>query len=434
MSEHTPRTHAGDFPVRTEKIPALPPDFNQTPFLVIWEVTRACDLKCVHCRAAAIPFRDPRELSFDEGCRLIDQVREFGRPLFVLTGGDPLKRPDIFDLIRYGDQVGLRVAMTPSGTSLMTPGVIRKFQEAGLARLAVSLDGSSKEIHDTFRQVDGSFDWTVGAIREARRIGLPVQVNSTVSKHNRHDLAALARFLETLDIVLWSVFFLVPTGRGTRSDAVSATEHEAVFHQLIDLAKTAPFDIKTTAGQHFRRVVIQRRRKEQAALTAQGLSPAAAAERVAGGARPRIVREGGMEPGGWIAPPESPLVRPDAGGPEGAGPGGGEIGRSARGVNDGNGLVFIDHVGKIYPSGFLPIEVGDIRRERLADVYRDHPLMRDLRDYRRLSGKCGYCDFRDLCGGSRARAFAVTGDPLASEPYCCYHPPKPKPAADGVRG
>lgn len=468
-------------------------DFDLAPFIVIWEITRACDLKCVHCRAEAIPLRHPLELTFKEGCKLIDQIREFGHPLFVLTGGDPLKRPDIYDLIRYGDDVGLRVALTPSGTQLMTPPVIQRFKASGLTRLAVSLDGSCKEIHDAFRKVDGSFDWTVASIKEARRVGLPVQINTTVCKHNLQDVRALAALLDTLDIALWSVFFLVPTGRGLRNDIISAREHEEVFHLLYDLSKTVPYDIKTTAAQHYRRVVIQRRRQDLAALIEQGKSHAEAEALVQQAAIPKIAKTAGYEPGGWSAPVESASGRPSevsersidlrakiermkSGGAPAfvvakfeaewtaletqrtgkatatrshqqelavsqASPPPIEfltrqdtaradamldIGRSAKGVNDGNGFVFIDHVGLVYPSGFLPLVAGDVRKASLVEIYRDSPIMKELRQYPKLKGKCGWCDFRDVCGGSRSRSYGITGDYLASEPYCSYYPAKPK--------
>ena len=473
---------------RTGKPDFLSADFDRAPFIVIWEVTRACDLKCVHCRAEAITMRHPLELTFKEGCKLIDQIREFGKPLFVITGGDPLKRPDIYELIKYGDKKGLRVALTPSGTQLMQPAVIKRFKDSGLSRLAVSLDGSCKEIHDTFRKVDGSFDWTVESIKEARRCDIPVQINTTVCKHNLKDVRAIAELLGTLDICLWSVFFLVPTGRGLRSDIISARDHEDVFNQLYDLSKTMPYDIKTTAAQHYRRVVVQRRRAEIAELIAQGKSPDEAARIVQLNSMPKAIPGGNYEPGGWSrnaatgGGPQSmdsenkgaPLrsTRDDSdvlrakiermrsgGAPEfviakleaqlhaaegksadgesapvefltrqdtARGDASLDIGRASKGVNDGNGFVFIDHIGMAYPSGFLPLVVGDVRKLSLVDIYRDSPIMKQLRDYPTLKGKCSWCDFRDVCGGSRSRSFGVTGDYLASEPYCSYFPQKPK--------
>ncbi len=476
---------------RTGKPDFLSADFNRAPFIVIWEVTRACDLKCVHCRAEAITMRHPLELTFKEGCKLIDQIREFGKPLFVITGGDPLKRPDIYDLIKYGDKKGLRVALTPSGTQLMQPTVIKRFKDSGLSRLAVSLDGSCKEIHDTFRKVDGSFDWTVESIKEARRCDIPVQINTTVCKHNLKDVRAIGDLLGRLDICLWSVFFLVPTGRGLRSDIVSAREHEEVFNLLYDMSKEMPYDIKTTAAQHYRRVVVQRRRAEIADLVAQGKTLDEAARIVQLNSMPKAIPDGNYEPGGWsrnvstgaasgpatqmdseskgapmrstgedaaalqakiarmrvggapefvIAKLEAQLYSAEGKGADGTsapvefltrqdtarGDASLDIGRASKGVNDGNGFVFIDHIGMAYPSGFLPLVVGDVRKQSLVDIYRDSPIMKQLRDYPTLKGKCSWCDFRDVCGGSRSRSYGVTGDYLASEPYCSYFPQKPK--------
>jgi radical SAM protein len=378
-------------------------DFDQAPFIVIWEMTQACDLACVHCRAEAKPWRESGELSTEEAKRLLDQVREFGHPLMVLTGGDPLKRPDLFELIRYGDGLGLRMTLTPSGTKLMTRDVIQRMKDAGLARLAVSLDAPTGEAHDAFRKVSGSFDWTLAAIREARAIGLPVQINTTITRHNQDDVAAMAALMGSLDICLWSVFFLVPTGRGQRKTLVSARKHEEIFTLLYDLSKTMPYDIKTTSAQAYRRVVIQRRR----------------AEGVATGRPPM-----GMEAGGWVAP--SFLTgRSQAAADASTG-----VARSAKGINDGNGFVFISHLGEVCPSGFLPVSAGNVRKRSLVDLYRNAELFKSLRDYGRIKGKCGYCDYRDVCGGSRSRAYGLTGDVHASDPTCLYVPPKPATPVD----
>lgn len=360
-----------------------PVDFDRAPFLVIWETTRACDLACLHCRAEAVPSRDPEELSTDEAKRLLETVRALGRPLFVLTGGDPLKRPDTVEIVRHGTELGLRVAMTPSGTPLMTPRVLRALQEAGLARLAVSLDGSMPRIHDGFRGVRGSWAWTLRMLREARALGLSTQVNTTVTRHNLADFEALCRLMTELEIALWSVFFLVPTGRAAEDDLATAEEFERIFHRMYDLSLRAPFDIKSTAAPQYRRVVLQRQ---------------VAARRA--GAR---------------------AARPD---PIGGGTGFSRrdgVGR-ARGVNDGDGFLFIDHRGEIYPSGFLPVSAGNVRRDDLGRVYREAPLFRALRDRDRLAGKCGVCEYRDVCGGSRARAYAMTGDWLESDPLCAHVP------------
>ena len=360
-------------------------DFDRAPFVVIWETTQACDLACLHCRACAVPQRDPRELSTDEAKRLVDDICRFGRPLLVLTGGDPLKRPDAVELVRYGVDAGLRVALTPSGTPLMTPHVLQELHDAGMSRLAVSLDGATAAQHDAFRGVAGSFDWTIRMLETARSLGLSTQINTTISRHNVHDLENLIALMTGLGIALWSVFFIVPVGRARPGDLATADEFETVFHRLYDLSKTAPFDIKSTAAPHYRRVVMQRQ----------------VAERRAG------ARHG--------AP--APLT---------AGVGfslGDGVGRAAKGVNDGDGFLFVSHRGDIYPSGFLPKNAGNVRTDDLVEVYRTHDLFRSLRDRDQLKGKCGVCEFRAVCGGSRARAYAMTGDPLEADPLCAYVPP-----------
>lgn len=350
-------------------------DFQQNPFIVIWEMTRACDLACVHCRAEAISTRSPDELDTAQARALLDEIARFGQPLVVLTGGDPLKRPDTFDLIEHGAKLGLRMTMTPSGTPLMNTGALMACKERGLARLAVSLDGASAAVHDAFRRVDGSFEWSVKMLREARRIGLQTQINSTITRLTIAEFDRMAALVEDVGAALWSVFFLVPTGRGRPEDAVTAEEYEEVFARMYELSKRAPFDIKSTAAPHYRRHVIQQEAK--------------VAQRLLAGP-------------GWNATDG--------------------VGRAARGVNDGLGFVFISHIGEICPSGFLPVAAGNVKTESLVSVYRDSPLFRELRNPDLLKGKCGKCEFRRVCGGSRARAYALTGDHLASDPTCVYIP------------
>lgn len=358
-------------------------DFDQAPFLVIWETTQACDLACQHCRADAQSSRDSGELSTKEAMRMMDDVRRFGRPLFVLTGGDPLKRFDVVELVEYGVSIGLRMAMTPSGTPLMTPEIVRRLAAAGLSRLAVSLDGSTAEIHDRFRGVEGSYDWTIRMILAAREIGLSTQINTTVAQHNVDDFPRLIELMERLGISLWSVFFLVPTGRARAEDIASPQDFERVFNEMYDLSKTAPFDIKSTAAPQYRRVILQRQVDER--------------------------RHGERD--------EAPL-------PLTAGVGfslADGVGR-AKGVNDGDGFLFVSHTGEIFPSGFLPVTAGNVRTHDLVEVYRDSDLFRSLRNPDLLKGKCGVCEYRDVCGGSRARAYALTGDYLEAEPFCTHVP------------
>lgn len=358
-------------------------DFNKSPFLVIWETTQACDLACKHCRAEARPWRDPDELTTAEAKKLLDDVRRFGPIIFVFSGGDALKRPDIVELVRYGSELGLRMAATPATTPLATSEIIHELKDAGLARLAVSLDGSCPEIHDEFRQVSGSFDEGIRILKTARAAGMTTQVNTVVAKHNLHDFDALCDLMTELGIVFWEVFLLVPMGRANRSDVASAKEFEAVFKRLYELSKTAPFDIKATAAPHYQRVVLELKAAEAA-------EKAVAAE---------------------LDPMTSGTAHSYRDG----------IGR-ARNVNDGDGFLFVSHTGDIMPSGFLPIAAGNVRTHDLVDTYRTGAIFKELRDRTLLKGKCGVCEFRDSCGGSRARAWAVTGDYLAAEPYCTHIP------------
>lgn len=351
-------------------------DFNERPFIAIWEVTQACDLACVHCRASAQPDRHPMELTTDEGTALIDQIAELDVPVFVLTGGDPLKRPDLFELIAHARSRGVRVSLTPSATPLLTQNKIQRLKDAGLARLAVSMDGACAETHDAFRGLTGSFARTMDAIRWANQAGLPVQINTTFSRRNIGEIDAIVSLIESLCITLWSVFFLVPTGRGKLNDLLNADEFEQVFTKLYSLSKTASFDIKSTEAQHYRRFVLQQRAYERSAGTLLTV-----ADRVAD-----------------------------------------TIGRSPHGLNDGKGFVFVSHTGEVFPSGFLPASAGSIRQQSLASIYRDSPLFRDLRDAEKLEGKCGACEFKQICGGSRARAYALTGNLHDEEPCCSYVP------------
>jgi AdoMet-dependent heme synthase len=352
-------------------------DFNERPFIAIWEMTQACDLACVHCRASAQPDRNPMELSTDEGKHLIEQIAALKVPVFVLTGGDPIKRPDLFELIGHARSAGVRVSLTPSATPLLTRDVIVSLKEAGLARLAVSMDGASAETHDAFRGMSGSFARTLEAVHWANEIGLPVQINTTFSRRNINEIDSIVALMEKLKITLWSVFFLVPTGRGKLNDLLSAEEFESVFAKVYSLSRTASFDIKTTEAQHYRRYLLQQRVTE---------------------------RKFGIE-----------AVSQNARATD-------AIGRAPRGLNDGKGFVFISHKGEVFPSGFLPVSAGSIREQTLEEIYRESPLFRDLRDASKLEGKCGSCEFKEICGGSRARAYALTGNPHAEEPCCSYVP------------
>ncbi|HEM47091.1 MAG TPA: TIGR04053 family radical SAM/SPASM domain-containing protein [Alphaproteobacteria bacterium] len=361
----------------------MPTDFDQSPFLVIWETTQACDLACKHCRASAQPLRHPRELTTEEARRLLSDIRRFGPIIFVFSGGDALKRPDIVELTQHGAELGLRMAITPATTPLCTEEKLRELHAAGMSRLAVSLDGSTAAVHDEFRQVRGSFEHGLRILRTAREIGMSTQVNTVVARHNVDDFGVMAELLSDLGIVFWEVFFLVPIGRARPEDVAGAEAFEAVFHELYDLSGRVPFDIKATAAPHYNRVVIQRQVAER--------------RRGERDASPDVLTDGAAH-----------SLRDG-------------IGR-ARGVNDGDGFLFVSHTGELFPSGFLPRSAGNVRTDDLVDVYRDAPLFRELRNRDLLKGKCGVCEYRAVCGGSRARAYAVTGDPLESEPYCAHVP------------
>jgi len=346
-------------------------NFDQAPLLVIWEVTQACDLACVHCRASAQPARHPQELNTEQGYRLLDEIRRFGEPLMVFTGGDPLKRPDLYDLIRYSVSIGLRTNVTPSATPLLTAEAIDGFKAAGVARMAISLDGPDAATHDDFRGIPGTFDRAMFALRHAREIGLETQLQTTVTRRNMDKLPRIADIAAEVATKMWSLFFLIVTGRAAAGDDLQAAEYEDVFEFMYQLSKTAPFGIKTTEAMHYRRYVAQRMRAEGRSEDSEN------ARRIAF--------------------------------------------RTA-GVGDGKGFVFVSHTGEIFPSGFLPISGGNVLRDSLTDVYRNAPLFKSLRDPQQRGGKCGICEYQKICGGSRSRAYALTGDFLAEDPRCVYQP------------
>jgi radical SAM protein len=372
--------------------PAQPPihpsrvDFATAPFLVIWETTQACALACRHCRASARPWRDPLELTTDEGKRVISQVAAMGTPLIVLSGGDPVNRPDLPDLIRHAKSAGLRVATIPAATETLTRELIVSLKEAGLDQMALSLDFPRPELHDGFRGVPGAFARTMEAVGWAHELDLPLQINTTVCGETAPYLPEMAAFVDTLGIVFWEVFFLVPMGRGSVLKGLAAEECERIFDLLYRTQKKGTFVVKVTEAPHYRRHVAQR-------------------ERRAAGERGRPVS--------GVAMP-SMLTRSE-------GPGH-TVGLAPRGVNSGNGFLFVSHRGEVFPSGFLPLVCGNVRIDDLADVYRTHPTFKALRSPARLSGRCGRCEYRDICGGSRSRAFGLSGDAMATDPWCVYEP------------
>ncbi len=344
-------------------------DFPHSPLILFYEITRACNLRCRHCRAVAQPHRDPRELTTDDSRRLIAQATEFPKPpMMVLTGGDPIKRLDIFELIDFAIENGVRTALTPAATRLVNLETVQKLKDAGLHRLAISLDAADALTHDQFRGVPGSFARTVDIMHWAGECQLPFQINTTVTAANAHQLEAIHDLLREYRPVLWSVFFLVPTGRAADMPRVSALEAEVVFDTLLKLTRRGPFAIKTTEAPHYRRFFLARFTETATSQSSQSTSLPA----------------------------------------------------SLIGTNDGRGVMFVSHIGEIYPSGFMPIECGVFPRDSIVDIYQHNKLFQSLRNPDALEGKCGRCKYRDICGGSRARAFGLTGNPLASEPDCAF--------------
>jgi MoaA/NifB/PqqE/SkfB family radical SAM enzyme len=347
--------------------PTIPVDFSHAPALVIWEATRACDLACRHCRAEAQPAPLPGELNDAEALAMLDEVRrEFGPVILVITGGDPLKRPGLERIIAHGSTLGLTMAMTPSATPLLTVPVLARLRAAGLQRLALSLDGADAATHDGFRGVPGTFARTIELLQEAPRFGLTTQINTTVTRPILEQIPAIRDLCAWLDVSQWSLFMVVPTGRAEHNMLPSPGEHERLYRQVATWALDpgTTMMIKTTAGQPYYRVLEQERQRRH-------------------------------------------LPPPRFGG---------------SGVNDGNGFVFVSCTGEICPSGFLATPCGDVRHDGLARTYREHPLFAALRRPEGFSGKCAVCPHNHRCGGSRSRAYALTGDALGSDPTCAYIP------------
>ncbi len=349
----------------------MPGDFARAPRLVAWEVTRACDLACLHCRAVAQPYADPRQLSTEEAFRLVDDIAAFQEPvILILTGGDPMKREDICAVAERARGAGLRVVMSPSGTQV-TPGSVRRLKQAGIQRISVSLDGSTPEVHDSFRRVPGAFAEATRSLAYAREGGLPFQINTTVTRHNLDDLPSLLRLAAELGAVTWDVFMLVPTGRGRIQMEITPEEYERTLHFVYEASLTAPIQVKMTCAPHYKRIQVQERRR--------GRVPGAAA-------RPHAAH-------GF-----------------------------SRGCMAGFGFCFVSHIGEVGGCGYLPLLAGNVRETSLVEIYRDSPLFKSIRDPNLLQGRCGICEYRVLCGGCRARALGATGNYLDEEPFCTYQP------------
>ena len=354
-----------------------PRDYSQTPLNIYWEMTQACALACKHCRAEAMPQAHPEELNFEESLAFLDQIREFGDPMphLILTGGDPLNRPDLYQLIDEARAREIGVSITPAATAALTEDVLKKLKEHGVDGLGLSLDGSTAQRHDSIRGVEGTFERTIQAIRWGEALEMPIQVNTLVAAETASDIPAVYELLKPHDIARWSLFFLISVGRGKVLQPLSAEDGEKLMAWVYETSKAAPFIVATTEAPSYRRVALERMRDE--GLTGEQ------------------IRKSGATRG--------------------------------YGIRDGHGIVFVSNTGDICPAGFLPITVGNVRKDRVADVYRNAPLFQSLHDPHQFEGRCGYCEYNALCGGSRARAFDATGTPLGSDPFCTFIP-EPKPA------
>lgn len=347
------------------------------PLRVYWETTRACDLACRHCRAESVPERHPGELSTAEGRALLGRLAAFGAPLphLVFTGGDALKRADLFELIAHARALGLGVSVAPSATPLLTGDVLRRFRDAGVDAISLSLDGATEKAHDAIRAVPGTYRRTLDAAGVARDVGLPFQVNTLVCAETVADLPLIHAQVVSMGAARWSLFFLVTVGRGQVLSPISAWRAEDVLRWAASLSgphRPGALIVTTTEAPQLRRVIA-----EQRAATAAQAGPAAAGHRAA---------------------------------------------HHAAGIRDGNGILFISHTGDICPSGFLELAAGNVRKDDVVVVYRESAMFRGLRDPGSFGGRCGRCEYASVCGGSRARAYAASGDLLGEDPLCVHQP------------
>ncbi len=375
------------------------------PHVVAWESTRACNLACLHCRASAETEPAPDELTTAEVKALVDDIAGFSRPVFIISGGEPLMRPDIFEVARYGMERGLRVVMSPNGT-LITPKVAQAMAAAGIPRISVSIDGSTAERHDRVRGVPGAFDAAMAGLAHAREAGVRFQLNTSVMRQTLDDLPALHALAQRLGAEAWHVFMLVPTGRGQAGDEITPAEYERTLNWIYDTSRTSPVPVRVTCGPHYMRIVATR--SHRGADAGNG-----------GGSRTAPTDgDGGCGGSARTAPTDG-----------GGGCGGGSrtaatagMDRATRGCLAGNGYCFVSHRGEVFPCGYLPLEAGNVRTQSFREIYQRSGLFRALRDLSRLEGKCGVCEYAAVCGGCRARAYSATGNVLAEEPFCLYRP------------
>lgn len=350
---------------------------SEAPRLVAWEITRACNLACVHCRAAAVDQPDPDELTTGEGLRLIDQISALNQGIIlILTGGEPLLRKDVFELAAHGTEKGLRVVMAPNGT-LITAEAARRMKETGIQRISVSIDGATAQDHDRFRGVEGAFDRLITGLKHAREAGIDFQVNTTVTRENRPQLEKIQKMVEDLGAVAHHIFLLVPTGRGRQltEEVITAREYEEVLGWFYDCRDNVSLQLKATCAPHYHRILRQRAHAEGKKVDIQSFG----------------------------------------------------LDAVSKGCLGGQGFVFVSHTGQVQPCGYLELDCGQVREKDFGEIYRHSAIFQNLRDKSRYKGKCGRCEYWNVCGGCRARAYEATGDYLAEEPLCLYEPQTGKP-------
>lgn len=367
-------------------------NFDQAPILVFWETTRACQLACRHCRAEAVPEPAPGELTTSEGLHLIEQLAGFGPrpPVLVMTGGDVMSRSDLVELVARARQVGLPVALAPSVTPRLQASSLIELRRLGVSSVSLSLDGATAATHEGIRGVPGHFAETISALAQLGSLGFKVQVNTAVMRANVDELAGIAAIVREVAAASWEVFFLVHVGRGRDEQELSGPENEDVAHVLFE-ASHYGFAVRTVEGPWCRRVAAWRKGAPLTTGTADAF-----------GLGPLYLRQSALLRQLLGTPTEAPQM-------------------ASAGTRDGKGIFFVAHDGWAYPAGFLPLRLGNVRDQSPVDIYRDHPLLRAIRAAE-FGGRCGRCEFRHDCGGSRARAFASSGDPLAEDPACNYVP------------
>jgi radical SAM protein with 4Fe4S-binding SPASM domain len=384
------------------------------PRLVFWEVTKGCNLRCIHCRATATELSSPYDLPTTKALNLIKQVSQSFLPILVLSGGEPLFRHDIFDLASYATSLGIRVALATNGT-LVTKQVARQILDSGVRRVSISLDGADASTHDAFRGIPGAFDAALGGFRNLRELGMSLQINMTIARHNARQLPAVLGLAKEMGADALHTFLLVPVGCGVDIAAeqmVPADEYEEILNWFYDRSLEGGIELKATCAPHYFRVMRQRRAAERQAASSL---PTQAGAPVASGT------------GDTISPTE--MTMPGSTGialhPHAAPPGPGHsqgMNAMTKGCLAGTSVCFISHQGEVYPCGYLPVLAGDLNKQSFAEIWENAPVFQQLRNAENLKGKCGYCEFRNVCMGCRARAFAASGDYLDEEPFCVYQP------------